>query len=61
MGVYRQISTIRLLRSYVGIYRGYLRGDPTEYVNWDTPTEWGFLTSQYDTASTSVFAQANTL
>ena len=61
VGVYRQISTIRLLRSYVGIYRGYFDDvDPTEYVNWDTPKEWGLFDSQYDTATTSVFAQAKT-
>jgi outer membrane receptor protein involved in Fe transport len=59
VGFYRQISTIRLLRSYVGIYRGYFDDvDPTEYVNWDTPNE--LFNSEYNTASTSVFAQAKT-
>jgi iron complex outermembrane recepter protein len=60
-GIYRQNSTIRLLKSYVGIYRGYFNeDDATEYVNWDTPKEWGLFDSEYDTATTSVFAQAKT-
>jgi iron complex outermembrane receptor protein len=61
IGVYRQISKIKLLRSYVGIYRGYFNtNDPGDYVNWDTPKEWGLFDSEYNTASTSVFAQAKT-
>ncbi len=61
IGIYRQHSNIKLLRSYVGIYRGYFDSDdPTDYVNWDTPREWGLFDSEYDTETTSVFAQAKT-
>ena len=61
IGVYRQNSTIKLLRSYIGIYRGYFNSDDlTEYVNWDTPTAWGLFDSEYDTSTTSVFAQSKT-
>ena len=61
VGVYRQNSTIKLLKSYVGIYRGYFNEvDPTKYENWDTTKEWGLFDSQYDTATTSLFAQAKT-
>jgi iron complex outermembrane receptor protein len=61
IGVYRQNSTIKLLRSYIGIYRGYFNSDDlTEYVNWDTPKAWGLFDSEYDTSTTSVFAQSKT-
>ena len=61
IGIYRQNSNIKLLRSYVGIYRGYFNSDdPADYVNWDTPREWGLFDSEYDTETTSVFAQAKT-
>lgn len=61
VGIYHQNSTIKLLKSYVGIYRGYFyEDDSTEYVNWDTPKAWGLFNSEYDTSTTSLFAQAQT-
>ena len=59
VGVYRQNSTIKLLKSYVGIYRGYVDEDaPTEYRNWDKPND--LFDNEYNTATSSVFAQAKT-
>ena len=62
IGIYRQNSNIKLLRSYVGIYpSGYFDSDdPADYMNWDTPREWGLFDSEYETETTSVFAQAKT-